>query len=49
MMAKSTFLANMTHEIRATLAGICRLIEILLVNDLGSEKLEIGHYDPAVE
>jgi signal transduction histidine kinase/CheY-like chemotaxis protein len=41
MMAKSTFLANMTHEIRAPLNGIYGLLEILTDTSLSPEQIEI--------
>jgi signal transduction histidine kinase/CheY-like chemotaxis protein len=42
-MAKSTFLANMTHEIRAPLNGICGLLDILIGPDLTPEQLELAN------
>jgi signal transduction histidine kinase/CheY-like chemotaxis protein len=42
MMAKSTFLANVTHEIRAPLNGICGLLEMLISADLSPEQLELA-------
>jgi signal transduction histidine kinase/CheY-like chemotaxis protein len=41
MKAKSTFLANMTHEIRAPLNGICGLLEVLVGHDLTAEQRDI--------
>jgi len=40
LMAKSTFLANVTHEIRAPLNGICGLLEMLRALNLPSDQLE---------
>jgi signal transduction histidine kinase/CheY-like chemotaxis protein len=42
-MAKSTFLANMTHEIRAPLNGICGLLDILIGPELTPEQLELAN------